>query len=50
MISFNKLPYTDNEDQYVMAAMRSSKMSGDGQYTHLCQEWFEKQTGCKKRY
>ena len=31
-----------------MAAMRSSKISGDGQYTHLCQEWFEKHTGCKK--
>jgi dTDP-4-amino-4,6-dideoxygalactose transaminase len=48
MIPFNKPPYTGNEDQYVMTAMRSSKMSGDGQYTHLCQEWFEKQTGCKK--
>ncbi|AYC33294.1 dTDP-4-amino-4,6-dideoxygalactose transaminase [Pseudomonas cavernae] len=48
MIAFNKPPYTGNEDKYVMAAMRSSKMSGDGQYTHLCQEWFEKQTGCKK--
>jgi len=48
MIPFNKPPYTGNEDQYVMAAMRSSKISGDGQYTHLCQEWFEKHTGCKK--
>ena len=48
MIPFNKPPYTGNEDQYVMAAMRSSKISGDGQYTLLCQEWFEKQIGCKK--
>lgn len=48
MIEFNKPPYTGNEDQYVMAAMRSNKISGDGQYTHLCHEWFEKQTGCKK--
>ncbi|OEO24267.1 dTDP-4-amino-4,6-dideoxygalactose transaminase [Pseudomonas sp. J237] len=48
MIPFNKPPYTGNEDKYVLAAMRSSKMSGDGKYTKLCQEWFEKKTGSKK--
>ena len=48
MIPFNKPPYTGNEDQYVMAAMRSSKISGDGQFTQLCHEWFEKNTGTKK--
>lgn len=48
MIDFNKPPYTGNEDKYVMAAMRSCKMSGDGRYTQLCHEWFEKKTGCKK--
>ncbi|MBY0378227.1 MAG: dTDP-4-amino-4,6-dideoxygalactose transaminase [Gammaproteobacteria bacterium] len=48
MIQFNKPPYTGNEDQYVLAAMRSSKISGDGQYTRLCQTWFEEKTGCKK--
>ncbi|WP_296126581.1 dTDP-4-amino-4,6-dideoxygalactose transaminase [Pseudomonas sp. Ga0074129] len=48
MIPFNKPPYTGNEDQYVMSAMRSSKISGDGQFTQLCHEWFEKNTGTKK--
>lgn len=48
MIPFNKPPYTGHEDEHLLAAMRSSKMSGDGQYTLLCHDWFEKQTGCKK--
>lgn len=47
-IPFNKPPYTGNEDQYVIAAMRSAKMSGDGQFTLRCQQWFEKKLGCKK--
>jgi dTDP-4-amino-4,6-dideoxygalactose transaminase len=48
MISFNHPPYTGNEDQYVLAAMRSDKISGDGKYGHQCQQWFEQQLGCKK--
>ncbi|GLZ85868.1 dTDP-4-amino-4,6-dideoxygalactose transaminase [Metapseudomonas resinovorans] len=48
MIPFNKPPYTGNEDKYVIAAMRSSKMSGDGEFTRLCQHWFEEQLGCRK--
>ncbi len=48
MIPFNKPPYTGLEDKYVLEAMRSSKMSGDGAFTLLCQEWFERQAGCKK--
>lgn len=48
MIPFNKPPYTGLEDKYVLEAMRSSKMSGDGAFTLLCQTWFERQAGCKK--
>lgn len=48
MIVFNKPPFTGNEDQYVLASMRSGKISGDGHYGHLCQKWFEEQMGCKK--
>lgn len=48
MIPFNKPPYTGNEDQYVLAAMHSSKMSGDGYFAKLCQDWFEKNLGCQK--
>ena len=48
MISFNEPPYTGNEDQYVLAAMRSHKISGDGKYGQLCHQWFEQQLGCTK--
>lgn len=48
MIPFNRPPHTGNEDQYVLAAMRSDKMSGDGQFGHQCQQWFERQLGSQK--
>ena len=48
MIPFNKPPYTGNEDQYVLQAMRSDKMSGDGPFTKRCHTWFESNLPCKK--
>jgi len=48
MIKFNRPPYTGNEDQYVLSAMRSEKISGDGKYTKLCHQWFQKNLGCAK--
>ena len=48
MIPFNRPPHTGNEDQYVLTAMRSDKISGDGKYGQQCQHWFEQQLGCKK--
>lgn len=48
MIPFNKPPYTGNEEVYVLDAMKSGKMSGDGAYGKRCQEWFEHTLGCKK--
>ncbi|WP_350601211.1 dTDP-4-amino-4,6-dideoxygalactose transaminase [Pseudomonas sp. 65/3-MNA-CIBAN-0223] len=48
MIPFNKPPYTGNEDQYVLAAMRSQKISGDGDFSKRCQVWFEEKLSCPK--
>lgn len=48
MITFNTPPYTGNEDQYVLQAMRSDKMSGDGPFTQRCHTWFESKLPCKK--
>lgn len=48
MIPFNKPPYTGNEDRYVLAAMRSDKISGDGKFGQQCQHWFQQSLGCKK--
>ncbi|ACZ11340.1 dTDP-4-amino-4,6-dideoxygalactose transaminase [Sulfurospirillum deleyianum] len=48
MIHFNKPPRTGNEDKYVLEAMNSVKMSGDGTFGKACQAWFEKRYGCAK--
>lgn len=48
MIPFNKPPLTGNEEQYVLQAMKSSKISGDGEFTKKCQSWFEDKLQCKK--
>lgn len=48
MIPFNKPPLTGNEEQYVLEAMKSPKLSGDGEFIKRCHRWFEETTGCKK--
>lgn len=48
MIPFNTTPYTGNEDQYVLDAIRSKKLSGDEKYTKLCHSWFEENYKCRK--
>lgn len=48
MIPFNRPPYTGNENQHVFAAMRSDKISGDGEYGIKCQQWFDNNLGCSK--
>ena len=48
MIHFNKPPLTGNEEKYVLEAMQSLKISGDGAFSKRCQKWFEESTGCKK--
>lgn len=48
MIPFNRPPYIGHEDHYVLAAMRSPKISGDGEYGQKCEAWFEQHLGCVK--
>lgn len=48
MIPFNKPPLTGNEEKYILESIRSSKISGDGEFTKRCHTWFEKKLGCKK--
>ena len=48
MIPFNKPPLTGNEEKYVLESMKSSKISGDGEFTKKCTDWFEDKLGCKK--
>jgi dTDP-4-amino-4,6-dideoxygalactose transaminase len=46
MIPFNRPPYTGNEDAHVLRAMRSDKMSGDGDFGKRCQQWFQTRLRC----
>lgn len=48
MITFNKPPLAGNEQQYVLQAMQSNKISGDGVFGKKCQAWFEDKLGCPK--
>ena len=48
MISFNTPPNTGNEQQYVLQAIASPKMSGDGPFGEKCQAWFEETLPAKK--
>ena len=47
-IGFNKPTYTGNEEKYVIASMKSSKISGDGEFTKRCHKWCEEKLKCKK--
>lgn len=48
MIPFNKPPFTGNEEKYVIEAMHSSAIAGDGNFSRKCQSWFEARLDCKK--
>ena len=48
MIPFNKPPFTGNEEKYILESIKSSKISGDGDFTKKCHKWFEERLQCKK--
>ncbi|MDB5283629.1 MAG: TDP-4-keto-6-deoxy-D-glucose transaminase [Bacteroidota bacterium] len=47
-IGFNKPYLTGKEIDYILAAVDSAKISGDGNFTKKCHEFFEKKYGFKK--
>jgi dTDP-4-amino-4,6-dideoxygalactose transaminase len=47
-IPFNRPHLTGKETHYIYDAVNSGKISGNGKYTKLCQEFFEKEYGFKK--
>ena len=48
MIPFNKVHSTGKEIQYLSEAIANGKLSGNGPFTVLCQNFFEKKYGIKK--
>ena len=47
-IGFNKPPHTGHEQRFILDALASPKLSGDGNYGLKCQAWFEDHLGCAK--
>ncbi|MDV6253321.1 dTDP-4-amino-4,6-dideoxygalactose transaminase [Vibrio sp. EA2] len=48
MIEFNRKPYTGNEDKYITEVMKKPILSGDGEFTQRCHQWFQNHLGCAK--
>ena len=48
MIGFNKPSYTGNEKKYILEAIKSNHISGNGKFTKKCELWFEQNLPCKK--
>jgi dTDP-4-amino-4,6-dideoxygalactose transaminase len=48
MIGFNKPYYTGKELDYIKQAFGLEKLSGNGKFTKLCQDFLEKRYGIKK--
>ncbi len=48
MINFNVPPHVGDEDEYVLAAIKSHKICGDGEFTKKCNKWFEEKTNSSK--
>jgi dTDP-4-amino-4,6-dideoxygalactose transaminase len=48
MIPFNKPHLTGKETNYIKDAVATGKISGNGKYTKLCQDFFEQKYGFKK--
>ena len=40
LVPYNRPPVLGREIEYVQDALQRRHFSGDGHYTHLCQEWF----------
>ena len=48
MINFNVPPCVGNEVEYIADAVSNHRISGDGKYTRLCNQWFENRFEEKK--
>ncbi len=48
MIHFNVPPHTGNESEYIIEAIASKKIAGDGSFTKRCNRWLEAKTGSPK--
>ena len=48
MIHFNRPCMTGKETEYIRQAVETGKLSGNGEFTHRCQDFFQKRYGFRK--
>lgn len=48
MIPFNIPPYVGTEEEYLVSAIHSHKISGDGPFTQKCNRWMEERFRARK--
>lgn len=48
MIRFNVPPVVGTEIDYIKEAISEGRLSGDGRFTMLCQQWIDRNFGCYK--
>ena len=48
MINFNIPPFVGNEFDFVKKAIENRKICGDGEFTKMCNQWFETRFNAKK--
>lgn len=48
MIDFNRPYLTGNETRYIVEAVDSGKISGNGMFTKKCQQWLTERVGARK--
>lgn len=48
MINFNEPPVLEDALKYIRQAFANKKVCGDGEFTKLCNRWFEEKTKTKK--
>ena len=48
MINFNQPTVLGTEEKYIQQVCKNRKLSGDGEFTKRCHQWFEKNLPCKK--
>ncbi|MDT2827206.1 dTDP-4-amino-4,6-dideoxygalactose transaminase [Enterococcus viikkiensis] len=48
MLNFNRPVHTKDELEYIAQVIKNDKVCGDGPFTHMCNDWFEKKTQSEK--
>lgn len=48
MIPFNVTPKVGTEAEYILKAINGGALSGDGEFTKKCHQWFEQALSCPK--